>query len=143
MASSFILIKIKQVAQKGLSFFGVLVFVVPGLVVALIRIARRFGFPGPVLRLGFRRRGTVLRLRNRSGSRLGGRPLDDLIQLPPVQPDPPALGAIVDLHPLPLGHIQSHITNRTIHKQISIKNVILNNITKKPKKIKLDLIVFQ
>src|SRR5687768_5262733 len=40
---------------------------------------------------------------------------DQFIQLPAVEPDPPALRTVIDLDPLPLRHRQRTLIYRTLH----------------------------
>jgi hypothetical protein len=42
-------------------------------------------------------------------------PLDDFIEFTAVQPDAPALRAVIDLDPLPFRHDQINIADRTFH----------------------------
>src|SRR5688572_17703840 len=39
----------------------------------------------------------------------------DLVELTPVEPDPPAFGAVVDLHTLPFAHDELRSIQRTVH----------------------------
>ena len=43
------------------------------------------------------------------------RPLDDLVEFAPVEPDAAAAGAVVDLHTLALGHLQDGLVGWTLH----------------------------
>jgi len=56
-----------------------------------------------------------------SGRRFRHRPLDNLIQLTPIQPNPPAFWTKVDLDTLTLRDIQWNNANRTVHNFSSIK----------------------
>src|ERR687894_2887905 len=47
------------------------------------------------------------------------RPLENLVQLAAVQPDAPALRAVVDLDALSLGHAQFASVNGTVHLSLS------------------------
>jgi hypothetical protein len=44
-----------------------------------------------------------------------GAPLDDLVEFPSVEPNTSALGAIVNLHALPLTHHERNTTDGTRH----------------------------
>ena len=45
--------------------------------------------------------------------------LDDLVELAPVEPHAPALGAVVDLDALALGHQQVHVAVRALHRELT------------------------
>jgi hypothetical protein len=72
-----------------------------GLVAMTIAGLLRIALLGHLLR---RRRGLILS----RGRGLGGGTLDDLVELAAIEPDPAAIGAIVDFDPLALTHHQGH-----------------------------------
>src|SRR5919108_3448873 len=92
------LIEVEQLAQER--------FASPAFVhVALVRIV----IPASVTRL-------VMFVRVLTPFKgCGGQALDELIELPTVQPYPATSRAIIDLHPLSVGHLQLDLTHRTLH----------------------------
>ena len=69
-----------------------------------------------LLRLLLRLRGLLRRCSRRI---LLGGTLEDLVQLPPVKPDAPAIRAVIDLDPLTFGHDQvDGSADRTFHNAL-------------------------
>jgi hypothetical protein len=95
---------------------SVLVSMMPA-VVALLRVVAETGRHGL-----FPTRGAVwMPLSNlggslwRSGLLLPAHPFDDFVQFAPIEPDAPALRAVVDLHSLPFGQQERDIALRAFH----------------------------
>src|SRR5690606_32886890 len=90
-------VEVEYLPEEGLSLL-VRPPVMPGL----------FAIPGLLAIAGwFRRPGLP---------RILGRAVDDLVEFTAIEPDAPALRAIVDLDPLPVGHDQINIVYRAFHR---------------------------
>src|SRR5688500_15165910 len=81
---------------------------------AVLAAMLRLG-PLALRRLRLRRRGRSL-VRMQTGSVA----LDDLVELAPVEPDPAALRAIIDLDPRPFAHYQGRSVHRASHRSTGI-----------------------
>ncbi|KAI1692891.1 hypothetical protein DdX_20960 [Ditylenchus destructor] len=82
--------------------------------IALLRRIAALLLPGAALRRG--RRSLRCLGRGRScGVSANAAALDDLVELAAVEPDAPALRAVVDLDPLPIAHVQAHLAYGAQH----------------------------
>ena len=97
---------VEQVKNAFL-FFMVVPVVIITVVLVMVFVIR------PVIRLFLlvrrRRGGTLLRRGRRDGT------FDDLVKFAPVEPDAPALGAIINLDTQSLRHDQRYSTDWTVH----------------------------
>jgi len=104
--ASIDLVEVEQVAQKALPL---LIRISLALVGITVRV-----FVLPVVRI---------RLLARRLSRSGA--FNDLVQFPFIQPDPAALGAIIDLDTLSFRHNKCFITVGTFHNSADFRTKII------------------
>ncbi len=96
---------VEEVSEEPFSLLFVMIVVVM-IVVMIIMPPVRWRIPLP------RHRAPLC-----SGRGRRGRSLDDLIEFSLLEPDPPALRAVVDGDREPLPHRQVTVTDRTLHTQ--------------------------
>jgi hypothetical protein len=119
------LIEIEQVVKEGTaptgpSFtisvpIGIKVVIIVAIVPAVLAVAAIVN--GPARRERLRWLSQIARGSARGGRGVGlPRPFDQLVQLPPVEPDAAAPGAVVDLNSLTFGDVQLRTVDRAFHE---------------------------
>ena len=93
-------LKGKQIFQERIAFLFLVVVVFVVIVVAVMV---------PVA-VGVGRRRAL-----RRAAVGAGRPFDDLVEFPAIQPNSPAVGAVIDFYTIAVGHQQIDVTGWTFH----------------------------